>query len=93
MIKKVKENELMQVLSPKQSIFIHGGAATPQKLIELMMREADRLDQVEVMHLHTEGEAPYAKHPAFRVSNLFVGKNIRAQMLSLIHISEPTRPY
>ncbi len=70
----------MQILAPHQSIFIHGGAATPFKLIELMMEEADRLSDMEIMHLHTEGDAPYAHHPAFRVSNLFVGKNMRASM-------------
>lgn len=73
-------HELMQILTPHQSIFIHGGAATPLKLIELMMKEADRLHDMEILHLHTEGDAPYARHKAFRVSNLFVGKNMRAHM-------------
>jgi 4-hydroxybutyrate CoA-transferase len=80
MLKLVSEAQLMKSLTPGQSIFIHGGAATPLKLIELMMKEADRLDQMEVMHLHTEGEAPYVSHPAFRISNLFVGKNMRSHL-------------
>jgi 4-hydroxybutyrate CoA-transferase len=79
-MKILSSSKLMQVLAPHQSIFIHGGAATPHRLIELMMNEADRLHDMEIMHLHTEGEAPYASHPAFRVSNLFVGKNMRGHM-------------
>ena len=72
-----KLNELRESFKSNQSIFIHAGAAVPQKLIELMMSEADRLENVEIMHLHTEGSAPYVNHPAFRVSNLFIGKNVR----------------
>jgi acyl-CoA hydrolase len=76
----MKPEQVMQVLGPGQAIFIHGGAATPHKLIELMMQEAPRLDAMEIMHLHTEGEASYATHSAFKVSNLFVGKNMRSHM-------------
>ena len=79
-MKLTSPSSLMQVLKPGQSIFIHGGAATPLKLIELMMNEADRLSDMEILHLHTEGDVPYARHKAFRVSNLFVGKNMRAAM-------------
>lgn len=79
-MKLLAPTELMQILAPHQSIFIHGGAATPLKLIELMMKEADRLHDMEILHLHTEGDAPYTRHKAFRVSNLFVGKNMRAHM-------------
>jgi 4-hydroxybutyrate CoA-transferase len=70
----------MHFLNSGDSVFVHGGAATPHRLIELMMKEADRLKSVEIMHLHTEGDPPYVYHPAFRVSNLFVGKNMRKHM-------------
>jgi 4-hydroxybutyrate CoA-transferase len=74
------------IMSPIQSgqrIFIHGGAATPLKLIELLVAEAPRLENVELIHLHTMGDAAYAdpkysKH--FRVANLFVGPNMRKKM-------------
>ncbi|MFP5519131.1 MAG: acetyl-CoA hydrolase/transferase family protein [Bdellovibrionia bacterium] len=62
------------------SVFIHGGAATPSILIEALVAHAPRLENVEIMHLHTHGEPIYA-HPeyrkSFRVSNLFVGANMR----------------
>ncbi|MFN7824385.1 MAG: acetyl-CoA hydrolase/transferase family protein [Pseudobdellovibrionaceae bacterium] len=63
-----------------KTIFIHGGAATPQILIEMLMRQADQLSQVGIIHLHTEGTARYVGHPAFRVSNLFVGANMRGKL-------------
>lgn len=79
-MKILSAEKLMQVLAPHQSLFIHGGAATPHRLIELMMLEAHRLNDMEILHLHTEGDAPYVHNNAFRVSNLFVGKNMRSHM-------------
>jgi acyl-CoA hydrolase len=73
-------NQIRQCFESGQSIFIQAGAATPHKLIELLMLEANRLDDVEIMHLHTEGPAPYVGHPAFRVLNLFIGKNVRDEV-------------
>lgn len=69
--------EIRECFESNQSIFIHAGAAAPHRLIELLMLESDRLNNVEIMHLHTEGPAPYVNHPAFRISNLFIGKNVR----------------
>lgn len=64
-------------------LFVHGGAATPNKLLELLVAEADRLENVELIHLHTIGEARYADPEfakSFRVANLFVGPNMRKKM-------------
>jgi len=62
-------------------VFIHGGAATPTLLVEALVNDAARLQDVEIMHLHTEGHpANYAKPEyakSFRVANLFIGSNIR----------------
>lgn len=61
-------------------IFVHGGAATPNLLLTELARQADRVAGSTLIHLHTEGPAPYAQ-PAlagsFRVVNLFVGHNLR----------------
>ena len=75
--------EAMQDIKSGQSIFVHGVAAVPQVLIEALVEQADRLKDVEILHLHTEGDPTYAKPEyakSFRVSNLFVGKNIRPYM-------------
>ncbi|MFZ9594645.1 MAG: acetyl-CoA hydrolase/transferase family protein [Bdellovibrionia bacterium] len=61
-------------------VFIHGGAATPLALIDHLLAQADRLHDVELVHLHTMGQAPYAEpqwEGHFRVSAFFVGANLR----------------
>lgn len=72
--------EALQSIQSHHRVFIHGGAATPSVLIEAMIAHADRLEDVEILHLHTHGEPIYA-HPQFRksfkISNLFVGANLR----------------
>lgn len=72
--------EALAPIESNQSIFVHAGAATPQFLLNGLVAEAPRLKNVELMHLHTEGEALYAKpeyKEIFRVTNFFVGENIR----------------
>lgn len=68
-------------IQPRHRVFVHGAAATPQALIRELVRQAPRLHGVELIHLHTEGPAPYASEPElrrhFRTVNLFVGPNIR----------------
>lgn len=63
-------------------VFIHGAAATPNQLIEAMVADADRLRNVELMHLHTIGPAKYADaiyKDSFRVSAFFIGANMRSR--------------
>jgi len=61
-------------------VFIHSVAAAPRQLIEAMTARAPELLGVEVVHIHTEGPAPYAApefSQSFRVNALFVGANVR----------------
>ncbi len=61
-------------------IYLHSVAASPQVLIKELVRQAPRLRDVEIVHLHTEGEAPYADPSlaaSFRVNCLFIGGNMR----------------
>lgn len=79
-------NDITAIIRNIQSqhrVFIHGGAATPIKLIEELTRQAARLHNVELMHLHTLGNAPYAAPEFaenFKVTNFFVGSNMRARI-------------
>lgn len=72
--------QALSVVKSGQRIFVHGAASTPLRLIEGLVSHAERLRDVEVMQLHTFGDAAYAD-PAymksFRVANLFVGGNMR----------------
>lgn len=73
------EEALSHVYSDS-NIFIHGGDATPNELINGLIGNAQRLKNVTLTHLHTHGEAKYA-HPKyagiFNIINLFVGGNLR----------------
>lgn len=68
-----------------QRVFVHSVAAAPQQLIAALVARASELRGVELVHLHTEGPAPYAA-PAlaasFRTSALFVGSNVRDAVAS-----------
>lgn len=72
--------EAVRNIESGHRVYIHGIAAAPQELIRAMTAQADRLENVEVVHLHTEGEAPYSQaryQKSFHVNALFVGANIR----------------
>lgn len=63
------------------SVYIHSVAGAPQALINAMTARGHELRNVEIFHLHTEGEAPYVKpeyEGSFHTSSLFVGANVRA---------------
>jgi 4-hydroxybutyrate CoA-transferase len=63
-----------------QRVFIHGVAATPHALIQALTDRAPELHGVEIIHLHTEGPAPYAAPEmagSFFINALFVGSNVR----------------
>jgi acetyl-CoA hydrolase len=61
-------------------VYIHGGAATPQVLIDGMVLLRPDLRQVEVVHMHTSGPAAYCEPEMaerFRHNALFIGPNVR----------------
>jgi acyl-CoA hydrolase len=61
-------------------VYIQGAAMTPTVLIEALCARHNELSDVEILHMHTEGEAPYTKEPcinAFKVNSCFVGANVR----------------
>ena len=65
-----------------QRVFIHGGVATPLRLIDGLVAQAERLRDVELVHLHTVGPAKYADpiyRKSFKVSAFFIGSNMRAK--------------
>ncbi|NJL25191.1 MAG: acetyl-CoA hydrolase/transferase family protein, partial [Calothrix sp. SM1_5_4] len=75
--------EALACVESGQRIFVHGGAATPNVLLEALTESASRLSDVEIMHLHTEGPCRYAEPEFaknFKIVNLFVGANLRAKV-------------
>jgi 4-hydroxybutyrate CoA-transferase len=80
MSRTVTAQEAVAVIKSGDRVFIHTAAAAPQQLIAAMTARAPELRVVEVVHLLTEGAAPYAAPElarSFRVNALFVGANVR----------------
>lgn len=72
--------EALNIVKSGHRVFIHGGAATPERLVNALADRHAELKDVELTHLHTEGEARYARPEyagAFRINAFFVGANIR----------------
>ena len=74
-------SDAVSCIRSNHRVFVHGGVATPTMLVDALVDDADRLQDCEIIHLHTEGGdaayagPEYANH--FRVANLFVGGNMR----------------
>jgi acyl-CoA hydrolase len=72
--------EAVEIIKSGDRVFVHGGAATPKQLVMAMSCRAPELRRVEVVHIHTEGEAAYARPElaeSFHANALFVGANMR----------------
>jgi acyl-CoA hydrolase len=79
-MKLVSAPEAVSVIKSKDHVYIHSIAASPRHLIEAMVDRAFELRDIEVIHLHTEGEALYARpeyRKSFRTRSLFVAPNLR----------------
>lgn len=75
-----KAKEAINQIKSGDHIFIHGAAATPHLLVDMLVARASELSDVTIYQLHSEGSAEYAKpefNKSFKVRNFFVGPNIR----------------
>ncbi len=82
-LKYVPADEALKSVQNGERIFVHGGAATPSKLIDALVRRHAELRNIEIVHIHTEGDAPYAQKEysqTFNINCFFVGKNMRSAM-------------
>ncbi|WP_340154842.1 acetyl-CoA hydrolase/transferase C-terminal domain-containing protein [uncultured Winogradskyella sp.] len=80
MYKTVTAEEALKVVKSNDRVYIQAAAAVPQSLIKALTARHEELRNVEVCHLHTEGEAPYANpelRESFHVNSFFIGKNVR----------------
>ncbi|HET6746260.1 MAG TPA: acetyl-CoA hydrolase/transferase C-terminal domain-containing protein [Candidatus Limnocylindria bacterium] len=76
----VSAEEAVAGIGSGQQVFVHGGAATPATLLDALVRRADELRDVGIIHFHTAGPGPHlapgmAGH--FRHRALFIGANAR----------------
>ena len=80
MYSPVTAEEAVKVIKSNNRIYVQAAAAAPQALIKALSLRYEELKNVEVCHLHTEGEAPYANlelKDSFHVNSFFIGKNVR----------------
>ena len=64
-----------------QRVFVHSVSMAPQTLIQALCNRAEELREVELIHVHTEGIAPYVEPRyagSFRHNACFVGPNVRS---------------
>ncbi len=76
----VSVEEAISNIQSGHRLYLHSVAAAPQTLIRELVRQAPRLRDVEIVHMHTEGPAPYAEPEyaaSFRANCLFIGGNMR----------------
>jgi len=78
--KVISKQNAIEKIQSNQRVFVHGAATTPSVLLQELVMQASRLKNVELIHMHTHGHAEYAQAKFaqnFKVSNLFVGPNMR----------------
>lgn len=64
-----------------QRVFVHGSAATPSRLLEILVQRADRLSDVELVFISVFGEFPPARPEyknSFKLNSLFVSGPVRS---------------
>jgi len=72
--------EAVASIESRDRVFVQTASAAPQALVTALTAHANALSDVEIVHLHTEGDAPYvdpAYEDSFHTRALFVGANVR----------------
>jgi len=80
MYKSKSPEEAVKIIKSNDRVYIQAAAAAPQALINAMSARHEELRNVEVCHLHIEGDAPYSDpkfKDSFHVNSFFIGPNVR----------------
>lgn len=80
MSKYVSAAEAVQVVKSGNRVYLQAAAAAPTILANALTERASELRNVEICHLHIEGEAKYANPKlaaSFHVNSFFIGANVR----------------
>jgi acyl-CoA hydrolase len=78
--KYVTAEEAVKVVKSGDRVYLQAAAAAPTILANALTERASELRNVEICHLHTEGEARYANPElvdSFHVNSFFIGPNVR----------------
>jgi acyl-CoA hydrolase len=80
MSKYVSAADAVKVVKSGDRVYLHAAAAAPTILSNALTERASELRDVEICHLHVEGEARYANPDlaeSFHVNSFFIGANVR----------------
>ncbi|UJH68482.1 acetyl-CoA hydrolase/transferase family protein [Allomuricauda sp. SCSIO 65647] len=72
--------ETVKTVKSGDRVFIQGAAMTPNELIDALCERHAELENVEIISIHTEGDAKYTQEPysnSFHLNSCFVGGNVR----------------
>jgi 4-hydroxybutyrate CoA-transferase len=78
--KLVTGEEALRAVRSGDSVYVHPGCATPERLLDALVARRGDLENVRIMHLMSMGRAEYVKpgmERHFRHVAFFTGKNVR----------------
>lgn len=76
----IPAEEAISLIKSNNRIFFQGAAMTPKYLINILCQNYKNLNDVEIVQMHTEGDALYTQEPyctAFNTNSCFVAGNVR----------------
>ncbi|MGG8497470.1 acetyl-CoA hydrolase/transferase family protein [Tenacibaculum sp. TC6] len=79
-MKIVSPQEAVAIVKSNNKVFFQGAAMTPNLLIDSLCERYNELKNVEIIQIHTHGNAKYLEQPysnSFKLVSCFVGDNVR----------------
>ncbi|HPF10487.1 MAG TPA: acetyl-CoA hydrolase/transferase C-terminal domain-containing protein [Flavobacteriaceae bacterium] len=76
----VSIEQAVGIVKSGDRVFFQGAAMTPNYLIDHLCERYNELENVEIVQIHTDGDAKYIQAPynkAFKLYSFFVGANVR----------------
>jgi acyl-CoA hydrolase/GNAT superfamily N-acetyltransferase len=73
-------HDAIRRIRPGRRVFIGTGCGQPQSLVHALAARGNELQDTEIIHLLTSGDAPYATQELaehFRVNSFFISENVR----------------
>ncbi len=79
-LKIVSPQEAVSIVKTNNRLFFQGASMTPNILIDALCDRYEELKGIEIIQIHTHGEAKYMEEPysdSFKLFSCFVGENVR----------------
>lgn len=79
-MKITSAEEAVGLIKSGDRVFVQGAAMTPNELVDALCERHKELENVEIVSIHTEGNALYTEEPycnSFHLNSCFVGGNVR----------------